>query len=96
MPSIKDWQYILIGCGLNVSYQSTPPQNFGSYSGLSSKLSTAKGTALTNQTLWASDTYSDDKGWCVWFCDESSNKGIALFTSETKGTNLPVRAVLAF
>lgn len=99
VPSIKDWQYILIGCGLSASYNSsiTPNMPFGNFSGLSSKLSTAKGTALTGQELWASDSYSGNKGWYVWFCTDAPNNGYAMFgATESISDSKPVRAVLAF
>lgn len=96
VPTIMDWQYILIGCGDATEYNSSiaPNTNFGSFSGLSSKLSTAKGTALTGQELWASDSYSGNQGWYVWFCTEDGNTkfGVTVYINDSK----PVRAVLAF
>ena len=57
LPSIKDWQYMFIGCGASESYSDNPSQM--SYSGLASKLTTAQGDALpVNDDYWSSTVAS--------------------------------------
>jgi hypothetical protein len=68
LPSIKDWQYMFIGCGASESYSDNPSQM--SYSGLASKLTTAQGDALpVNDDYWSSTVASPDYPWTVLFGD---------------------------
>ena len=88
LPSIKDWQYILIGCGASGSYSENPDEL--SYNGLASKLSTAKGNALQQELYWSSTEDALGIGaWFVYFYNVASfNHG--------SGDECCVRPVLAF
>lgn len=91
LPSIKDWQYMFIGCGASGSYSASPSSM--SYSGLASKLTTAQGDALQAEFYWSSTEYDpdDDGAWSVRF---DSNP--ALFCEDDEDESYRVRAVLAF
>ena len=89
LPSIKDWQYMFIGCGASDSYSDDPIDM--SYSGLASKLTTAQGDALQNAPYWSS-TPIDVFVWDLGF-DGSST---AYFSNSPKDDEYRVRAVLAF
>ena len=92
LPSIKDWQYMFIGCGASGSYSDNPSSM--SYSGLASKLTTAQGDALQPGYYWSSTEYfPGTDAWDVSF-DGSSN---ASFGPENESIDSPrVRACLAF
>ena len=89
LPSIKDWQYMFIGCGASGSYSNIPSQM--SYSGLASKLTAAGGTALKTDPVryWSSTEFVSD-AWFLYFVDGDAN-----FDHEREG-EYPVRACLAF
>ncbi len=92
LPSIKDWQYMFIGCGASGSYSNVPSEM--SYSGLASKLTTAQGDALQPGYYWSSTEYfPGTDAWDVGF-DGSSN---ASFGPDDESIDSPrVRACLAF
>ena len=89
LPSIKDWQYMFIGCGASGSYSASPSSM--SNSGLASKLTTAQGDALKAELYWSSTAIDDDCAWSVRF---DSNP--ALFCEDDRSEEYPVRACLAF
>ncbi len=93
LPSIKDWQYMFIGCGASGSYSDNPYSM--SYSGLASKLTTAQGDALQADAdgYWSSTEY--DPGESAWyFYFEGSD---AYFTDNYEDIDgYRVRACLAF
>ncbi len=90
LPSIKDWQYMFIGCGASGSYSDNPSQM--SYSGLASKLTTAQGDALQSGRYWSStEIRSDRYAWRVGF--DGSNAG---FSEGDEVDGYQVRACLAF
>lgn len=93
LPSIKDWQYMFIGCGASGSYSDNPGTKSYSYSGLASKLTTAQGDALQADFYWSSTEYDPDGGgaWSVRF---DSNP--ALFCEDDENESNRVRACLAF
>ena len=92
LPSIKDWQYMFIGCGASGSYSDDPSSM--SYSGLASKLTTAQGDAMQPGYYWSSTEYlPGTDAWSVCF-DGSSN---AIFGFDSESNDSPrVRACLAF
>ena len=85
LPSQKDWEYMLIGCGSSASTMSN--------SGLASKLTTAQGDAL--QTIyWSSTEYTlAGTTYALQVFFEDSN---ARFGAEFKEAVCPIRACLAF
>lgn len=89
LPSIKDWQYMFIGCGASGSYSDNPSSM--SYSGLESMLNMAQGTALGSY-YWSATVYTPDTS--AW--DPHFDKGIAYFYSASKNNEYNVRACLAF
>lgn len=90
LPSIKDWQYMLIGCGASESYRDNPSAM--GYSGLASKLTTAQGDALVQGvSYWSSTGYTADNAWRLYI-----NGSIVNFTLEYKANNRQVRACFAF
>lgn len=93
LPSLKDWQYMLIGCGASGSYNDNP--NIGdsmSYSELASKLSTAQGTALQENFYWSSmESNPGSDAWGLLF--NGSNAG---FATGFESYGFYVRACLAF
>ncbi len=90
LPSIKDWQYMLIGCGASGSYSDNPTSL--SYSGLASKLSTAGGMDLDDDFFWSStEVNPTDTAWCLVFYS-----GDASFKGEKETVTCSVRACLAF
>ena len=90
LPSIKDWQYMFIGCGASGSYSGNPSSM--SYSGLASKLTTAQGDALQTVDYWSSTENSPGStAWIVYF--DGSN---ASFNYKPEFFTYRVRAVLAF
>jgi hypothetical protein len=89
LPSIKDWQYIFIGCGASGSYSVNPTSM--SYSGLASKLTTAQGDALQSGNYWSSTEKPGDLAWYVYFDGSTAN-----FSDEDESNEYQVRACLAF
>ena len=90
LPSIKDWQNMLIGCGASGTVSDSPSSM--SYSGLASKLSTADGTALQSDHYWSSTESLPGYGaWCLRFDGSSADFSVG---SEVSG--YLVRAFLAF
>ncbi len=89
LPSIKDWQYMFIGCGASGSYSDNPSSM--SYSGLESMLNMAQGTALGSYYWSATEYTSNTSAW-----DPHFDKSIAYFYSASKNNEYNVRACLAF
>ena len=89
LPSIKDWQYMFIGCGASGSYSDNPSSM--SYSGLASKLTTAQGDALLSDFYWSSTAIDDYSAWSVVFRGSSAD-----FCEDDRTEEYPVRACLAF
>ena len=89
LPSVKDWQYMFIGCGASGSYSVNPTSM--SYSGLASKLTTAQGDALQTDFYWSSTEEPGDLAWYVDFVGGSGN-----FSYEDENIEYLVRACLAF
>ena len=92
LPSIKDWQYMLIGCGASESYKDNP-STMG-YSGLASKLTTAQGNALVQTVSYWSSTESSpgEDAWSLYFGGSSAS----FFSGDYEGDAYPIRACLAF
>lgn len=95
LPTIKDWQYMFIGCGASGSYSDNPSSM--SSGELESKLRTAGGTAfaIENSTYWSGTEYDNLNSWRLYF--ESGNKsGTASFSPCPFNSWCRVRACLAF
>ena len=92
LPSIRDWQYMFIGCGASGTVSDSPEESM-SYSGLASKLSTAGGTALQENDYyyWSSSELDGVDAWGVYFFEGGAN-----FDYGDKDLDLLVRACLAF
>ena len=90
LPSIKDWQYMFIGCGASGSYSDNP--QVMSYSELASKLSTAHGKVLVDDDFyWSSTKMDDDFYWGLYIDGDDVE-----FRKQDDGNGLHVRACLAF
>ena len=90
LPSIKDWQYMFIGCGASGSYNADLSSM--SYSGLASKLTTAQGDALQADYYWSSTEYEPGYGASsVRFVGSNAE-----FIDDTEDEEYRVRACLAF
>ena len=89
LPSIKDWQYMFIGCGASGSYSDNPSSM--SYTGLKDKLATAQGYALQAGIYWSSTEEPGDLAWYVYFYGSTAN-----FSYEDENYDYYVRACLAF
>ena len=90
LPSIKDWQYMFIGCGASGSYSDNPNQM--SCSELASKLNTAQGDALQTGYYWSStEATSPDYAWTMYY-----GGSYAPFYTIWEGFDRRVRACLAF
>ena len=91
LPSIKDWQYMFIGCGASGSYSDFPGTM--SYSELDTKLTTANGTALQTVSYWSSTESSPgEDAWSLYFSGGSAS----FFDGDYEGGAYPIRACLAF
>ena len=91
LPSIKDWQYMFIGCGASGSYSDSPSTM--SYSELATKLTTANGTALQTVSYWSSTESSPgEDAWSLYFGGSSAS----FFSGDYEGDAYPIRACLAF
>ena len=96
LPSIVDWQNMLIGCGADGQVNDSPTGSFNmSYSELAAKLSTAGGSALTvNWEYWSATEYNSINAWHLFLIG-----GNTQFYDDTKTppSGFPyVRACLAF
>jgi len=92
LPSIKDWQYMFIGCGSGESYSDPTMGMTRSYSGLKDKLTAAGGTALKTVIYWSStERYPGAVAWNLRF-DGSR----AYFIDDDESYDDRVRACLAF
>ena len=91
LPSIKDWQYMFIGCGASGSYSDSPSTM--SYSELATKLTTANGTALQTVSYWSSTESSPgEDAWSLYFGGSSAS----FFSGDYEGDAHPIRACLVF
>ena len=91
LPSIKDWQYMFIGCGASGSYSDSPSTM--SYSELATKLTTANGTALQTVSYWSSTESSPgEDAWSLYFGGSSAS----FFSGDYEGGAYPIRSCLAF
>ena len=91
LPSIKDWQYMFIGCGASDSYSDNPTSM--EYSPFASKLSTANGTALQPTYYWASTESSPGS---AWYHSVSDGNYAYFGVDSNEGNPAYVRACLAF
>ncbi len=90
LPSIKDWQYMFIGCGATGSYSDNP--SILSCSELNSMLSAVQGTVLENDFFYWSSTKTDtDYHWGLYIDGDDVE-----FRNQFDGNGLHVRACLAF
>lgn len=87
LPTLTDWQYMLIGCGNGATYSNEP--GTVDYTALNSKLGTV-GTALHNdgRYYWSSDNN--------YYCPLFSPNGDCKLSFTNEGGSCNVRAVLAF
>lgn len=92
LPSIKDWQYMFIGCGASGSYSDNPFSM--SYSGLASKLTTAQGDALQADDYWSSTEY--DPGYSAWVVYFHGSDAFFYHDDDNEYNVYLVRACLAF
>ena len=92
LPSIKDWQYMFIGCGASGSYSDNPFSM--SYSGLASKLTTAQGDALQADDYWSSTEY--DPGYSAWVVYFHGSDAFFYHDDDNEYNVCQVRACLAF
>jgi len=92
MPSVKDWQYMFIGCGSDQPYNDPTENMERSFSGLASKLNGAGGTALPNDSFyWTSTAVGDDNAWCFYIAGDEGD-----FRAVPKSNGCLIRACLAF
>ena len=91
LPSIKDWQYMFIGCGSYGSYSDNPSSM--EYPPFASKLSSANGTALQPTYYWASTERSPGS---AWYHSVSSGDYAYFNVDSNEGNPAYVRACLAF
>ncbi len=101
LPSIKDWQNILIGCGTSATVIDYPDHETDrSYSGLAAKLSAAGGDAFLNpRDYWAStisNVYGEDYTFRIWFQTADNSKLCNNTPKNDGGWTINARAVLAF
>ena len=92
LPSIKDWQYMFIGCGASGSYSDNPSSM--SYSELASKLGTAGGTALKTGDYWSSTEFYPDM--YAWYLDFGGGRAYFFYSDFEDDDYFYVRACLAF
>ena len=99
LPTVKDWQYMFIGCGSGESY-SDPTESMGrSFGGLASKLNDAGGTALPDDSSYWTNTVVGDyddpfsEAWYFYIC-VSGDEGA--FQTDLKCEGYLFRACLAF
>ena len=90
LPSVVDWQYMLVGCGATGPVNKEPSESFYmSYSGMETMLTAVGGAALTS--FWTS-TPRVSNAWYVNF----PGNGNALIRTGTQSGSNGVRACLAF
>ena len=90
LPSIKDWQYMFIGCGASGSYSDNP--SIMSCSEMNSKLNAVHGTALENDFFyWSSTKKGADLCWGLYIDGDDAE-----FRDQDYGNGLHARACLEF
>lgn len=90
LPSVVDWQYMLVGCGATETVNEDPSTSFYmSYSGMATKLTAVGGTALTS--FWT----STPRGSYAWYVNFPGDGNALIRTGSQSGTN-GVRACLAY
>ncbi len=92
LPSIKDWQYMIIGCEGSGSYCDPYVGMDWRYVGLRDNLSAAGGTAL--KSVWSSTESEDDPDMPAWRLNFQGSY-VYFFVGSKDDTN-DVRACLAF
>lgn len=92
LPTIIDWQYMLIGCGATGTAVADPRSTYMKYDGLTSYLSAAGGGTLTS-FYWSSTEVNVNYAMDLNFTGGSDG---ALFTHASKTGECNVRACLAF
>ena len=91
LPSLKDWEYMLIGCGASGSYDPAPL--YISTSELSAKLFAAAGGTNFEGFYWSStDGYSSTSAWTLGIGYDGEN----FFSSSKTENENRVRACFAF
>lgn len=92
MPSLKDWQYMFIGCGSGESYSEPSPSMVKNCSALANKLSAVGGTPLQNDIYWTSS--EEFAGRYAWYL--RIDGGSARSRLDYKTRFYRVRACLVF
>ena len=92
LPSVVDWQNMLVGCGATGPVNEDPSTSFYmSYSGMETKLTAVGGDALTS--FWTS-TPAGSWAWYVNF--PGGEEALALIRTGSQSGSNGVRACLAF
>jgi hypothetical protein len=91
LPSLKDWEYMLIGCGASGSYNPYP--TYISTEKLKEKLFKAAGGTNFEGNYWSST--DDENPTYAWLLDVDATSENFFFASKTENKNY-VRACFAF
>ena len=98
VPTIKEWQQMLIGCG-SEGEVSDYPENNGTFTftGINEKLAALSQYYLLSSGYWSATDYpySDNSAWEIYF-DVTNNNTCARFYGYEKVSGDPIRACLAF
>ncbi len=96
VPSIQEWQQMLIGCGAEGTVSDSPSDDTFTFAGLNDKLDNVSGDAL-QYSHWSATEYSQNTDW-AWVAYFYSSLTYACFwgTEKVSDYGYAVRACLAF
>lgn len=97
VPTIQEWQQMLIGCGANGSVSDSPESGTFTFTGINEKLANLSDSYKLSSGYWSATDYpySDNSAWEIYF-DVTNNNTCASFWGYEKVSSDPIRACLAF
>ncbi len=96
VPTIQEWQQMLIGCGSEGEVSDNPASDTFTFTGINEKLAVLTGSNPLRYGYWSAtdDQYYDGYGWQIYF--NVDNTTYADFGEYSKQSYFSIRACLAF
>ena len=81
VPTIQEWQQMLIGCGANGSVSASPKSGTFTFTGINEKLANLSDSYKLSYGYWSATEYQSDtdKAWEIYFDVTNNNNTCASF-----------------
>jgi len=99
MPTIQEWQQMLIGCGSEGEVSDNPPSNTFTYTGINNKLTAIDPYSKLQYSYWSATetSWDTESALTTYFDDSNGNTYVTFYGSKKVSTyGNPIRACLTF